>query len=304
MADIAREANCDADALYRLLRALASVGVFAESAPRSFSLTPMGALLREDAPGGLRAFARLQGDDWHWQCWGGLADTVRTGHAAIRTQTGAADCFELLSDRPHAAERFDAAMRGYCEQTHAAIADAFDFSGARHIVDVGGGTGALLATVLTDNPNARGIVFDRAPLASRAEAALRDADIGDRGRFEAGDFFDAVPAGADLYLMSSVLHDWDDVRAGRILRSVARAMTPSSRLLVVENVVEADNAAHPGKLIDLEMLLLTRGRERSASEFRDLLAQAGLRCDRVIDTAVSAVILEARRTFPSDAGAA
>lgn len=296
--DLARETNANPDALYRLLRALAASGVFAESAPREFILTPMGALLKRDMPGNLRDFSRFQGDGWHWGAWGTLGESVRNGRPAqllSRTDgTHAANCFDYLANQPESATIFNAAMTGYTTQVHAAVAENYDFSGARVVMDVGGGHGALLAVLLDGFSQLRGVLFDRESVVAGAQQMFAGSGVADRVQVVAGDFFSAVPPGADIILLCAVIHDWDDERAAAILCNVAEVMPADGRILIVENVIPEGNAAHPGKLIDLEMLLMTGGRERTQQEFAGLLASAGLRIEHVIPTAVSVSIIDAR----------
>jgi hypothetical protein len=294
--ELAAAIGADADALHRLLRALASVGVFAEVAPRTYAQSPMGALLATGMPGNLRDFARMQGDAWHWDCWGGLADAVRTGTPAITARFGAADCFAHLARHPASATVFDAAMAGYASQAHAAIAEIVPLEHVRTIVDVGGGTGALLATLVTAAPaGTRGILFDRADVVAGAAPILAEHGVADRCAVVAGDFFADVPPGGDLYVMSSVLHDWNDDDAVRILGRVRNAMATHARLVIVENVIPADGSAHPAQFIDLEMLLVAAGRERTATEYATLLATAGLAMTEVVATATSVSAIIARR---------
>lgn len=291
--ELARKSGADADALHRLLRALAGVGVVAEPVPRQFALSPMTVLLREDTPGNLRAFARFQGEGWHWGCWGDLLSTVRSGKPATLLRHGAANCFEYLANHPESARRFDDAMGAYSAQVHAAVVDAYDFSGAARIADIGGGTGTLLATVLSAAPRADGILFDRAAVLAGAPEVLQAHGVAARCSMVAGDFFASVPVSADLFLLSAILHDWDDEPAAAILRQVAAAMPAGARILIVENVIPDDAQPHPGKLIDLEMLVVAGGRERTEAQFAALFASAGLRLSRVVSTAVSASIIEA-----------
>lgn len=296
---LAHEAGANADALYRLLRALAAAGVFAEVAPREFALTPMGALLKRDMPGNLRDFARLQADGWHWRAWGTLADSVRSGRPARfdPDSAGAAteNCFDYLARHRESAAIFNAAMTGYTAQVHAAVSEAYDFSATRVLMDVGGGQGTLLAAVLGDYPRLRGLLFDRESVVAAAGAVFAQHGVADRAQAIGGDFFDALPRGADTALLCAVIHDWDDAPAAAILHRVAEALPAGGCILIVENVIPEDNEAHPGKLIDLEMLLLTGGRERTHREFEALLERVGLRIGRVLPTAVSVSIIEAFR---------
>lgn len=296
--DLAQATGADVDALYRLLRALAGAGVFAEAAPREFMLTPMGALLKRDMPGNLRDFARLQGDGWHWNSWGALGESVRNGrpaHVLRGVDAGVdANCFDYLATRPESAAVFNAAMTGYSAQVHAAVAESYDFGAARVVMDIGGGHGALLSLLLEQYPQLRGMLFERESVIAGASARFADFGVADRAQAIGGDFFTGVPDGADIALLCAVIHDWDDERAATILRNVAKAIPVDGRVLVVDNVIPEGNEAHPGKLIDLEMLLMTGGRERTRGEFEMLFASAGLRIERVLPTAVSISIIEAR----------
>jgi O-methyltransferase domain/Dimerisation domain len=296
--DLARTTNSNPDALYRLMRALAASGVFAEAAPREFKLTPMGALLKRDMPGNLRDFSRFQGDGWHWNSWGALDESVRSGRPA-RFASGsvgkqAANCFDYLATQPESAAIFNAAMTGYTTQVHAAVAENYPFGTARVVMDVGGGHGALLALLLDEYPHLRGVLFDRESVVAGARQTFAEFGVADRARVVGGDFFAVLPDGADITLLCAIIHDWDDEHAASILRGVARAMPADGRVLIVDNVIPDGNEAHPGKLIDLEMLLMTGGRERTHHEFEVLLGRAGLRIERVIPTAVSISIIEAR----------
>lgn len=292
--ELAQRTHTDGASLYRVLRALASVGIFAESAPQSFVQTPMGVLLRSDMPGNLAAFSRFQGDAWHWNAWGAIVDSVRSGKSAMTLCHGTANCFEYLAHHAPSASLFNLAMGGYAAQVNAAVVDAYDFSTAELIVDVGGGEGTLLATILECVPQARGVLFDRAEVLSGAAAVLQQHRVADRCLATAGDFFAGVPQGGDIYLLSSVLHDWNDSDATAILRNVRAAINGSGRLLIVEHVVPDGNESHPAKFIDLEMMLVTGGKERTAQEYQSLLSGAGLKLHRLIPTAASATIIEAQ----------
>ena len=289
--ELARLTHSHGPSLYRVLRALASAGIFSEVAPGSFAQTPMGALLRSDMPGNLAAFSRFQGDAWHWQAWGAITESVRTGKSAMALVHDQPNCFEYLAKHERSAALFNGAMSGYAAQVHAAVVDAYDFSAAGLIVDVGGGQGTLLAAILDEAPRARGLLMDRAEVITGAAAVLER--VAGRCQTQAGDFFQEVPAGGDVYLLSSVLHDWNDRDAITILRHVRDAMNSSGRVLIVEHVVPGGNEPHPGKFIDLEMMLVTGGRERTAEEYESLLTSAGLSLTQIIPTAVSASIIEA-----------
>jgi O-methyltransferase domain/Dimerisation domain len=290
--ELAQQTRTHAPSLYRVLRALASVGIFSEDAPQSFVQTPMGALLRSDMPGNLAAFSRLQGDRWHWNAWGAIVDSVRSGKTAMSLNHDKANCFEYLADHQGPAKLFNAAMSGYASQVNAAVVDAYDFSNARVIVDVGGGHGKLLGSILEYAHQARGVLFDRPEVLLGATTVLQELGVADRCLASAGDFFQSVPAGGDFYVLSSVLHDWNDTEATAILRNVRTAMNGTGRLLVVEHVVPDGNEPHPGKFIDLEMMLVTGGKERTAAQYQSLLSGAGLTLQRLIPTAMSATVIE------------
>jgi hypothetical protein len=269
--------------VYRLLRALASVGVFVEIAPRQFALTAVAEPLRSDAPDSIRNMARFIGMPMTWRAWEPLTESVRTGKPGIE------NAFGYLKDHAGEAEIFNNAMTDLSRQAGAAVADAYDFSRFRKLVDVAGGHGKLLATILERHPMLSGVLFDmphviagaRANLPARCEAA-------------SGDFFQAVPAGADAYLLKHIIHDWDDDEAAAILRSCRRAIAADGRLLVVEMVIPAGNEPHFGKLLDLEMLAIPGGLERTEEEFRALFASAGFEVTGVIPTQSPVSIIEGR----------
>lgn len=298
---LARQLDLNPPSLLRLLRALASVGIFTESSPSLFKHTPMSALLRHDMPGNLGAFARFQGQAWHWNAWSALDHSVRTGRNAMDLQYDAAHCFDYFTRDQTTRTHFDAAMAGYAAQAHAAVIEAWDFSGARTIVDVGGGQGTLIATILDSVPQARGVLFDRPEVIAVAASMLDAQVVSQRCELRSGDFFDAVPAGGDLYLMSSILHDWQDAEALAILRQVRAVLPTHARLLVIEHVVPEDGTPHPAWFVDLEMMLITGGRERTVGEYAALFNQAGLTLTQVLPTATAVSILEARIAGEADA---
>jgi hypothetical protein len=217
---------------------------------------------------------------------------VRTGHAAFDRAHGQT-FFAYLLEHPDAADNFNAAMTGFAEATRTAVADSYDFSIFDTLVDVGGGHGALLAKVLESTPGLRGMLFDLPAVVEGARRELDARGLGDRCDFVAGDFFTAVPAGAEGYLLTGILHDWDDPRSLAILRSCRRAIRPDGRLLIGEQVIPDDPEPFFGKLLDLEMLVLIGGRERTETEYRALLERAGFALQRVIPTAAATSILEA-----------
>ncbi len=294
-ADLACATKAHADALHRILRALASVGIFAEAEDGRFALTPMAESLRSRAPGSLRALAVIRCEEWSWRAWGQLLHSARTGECAFEHVHGM-QLFEYLARYPDAGRAFDAAMSSYSAMDDRAIAGAYDFRRGT-IVDVGGGQGSLLAAILRQNSEAHGVLFDLPHVVERAAALIGEAGLSDRCRGVAGDFFDHVPAGGDLYLMKMVIHDWDDERALAILTNCRRAMTANSRRLLLENIVLPGNGPAFSKLLDLQMMVLTPGgKERTAAEYQTLLARASFKVSGIRPTECLLSIIEAMPT--------
>ena len=221
--ELAAAAGAEPQALYRLLRGLASLGIFAVDAAGEVVLTPQAELLRSDVQGSLRDVALLYGEDWVWQAYGNMTHSVRTGAPAF-TKTHGQPLYGYLHAHPRAAARFNAAMTGFSSHETAAILEAYDFSDVRSVVDIGGGHGALLAALLRAHPRMTGTLFDLPSVLAGAASVLGEMGIAERVRTVAGDFFDEAPAGADLYVMKSVLHNWDDADAQRILTTCRAAM--------------------------------------------------------------------------------
>jgi len=291
--DIARQAGVSEDGLYRLLRALASVGLFSEGANRRFRLTGMGQLLRTDHPQSLAGYARFIGHDVTWRPWGKLRYSVKTALPAF-DHVFNESVFEHFSRNPEVAAVFDDAMTSISAMEARATADAYDFVGVGTLMDVAGGHGLLLATVLRRHKKMRGVLFDLPHVAAGANATFSRAGITSRVQIESGDFFKELPEGSDAIIMKHILHDWDDDSAIRILQACHRALGPRGKVLIVDPVVPSGNAPHYGKLLDLEMLVLTpRGRERTKAEFAKLLHSAGFRLSRVIATESPMSIIEA-----------
>jgi SAM-dependent methyltransferase len=291
--DIAREADVSEDGLYRLLRALASVGLFAESADRRFRLTGTGQLLRSEHPESLAGYARFTAHDITWRPWGKLSYSVKTGMPAF-DHVFNEPIFEHFSRNPEVAAVFDDAMTSISAMEARDASDAYDFKGIETLMDVAGGHGLLLATVLRRHKRMRGVLFDLPHVAAGAAATFTRAGITGRVRIESGDFFKELPSGADAIIMKHIVHDWDDDSATRILQTSHRALGPGGKVLIVDPVVPPRNVPHYGKYLDLEMLVLTpRGRERTKAEFAKLLRGAGFRLSRVVATEGPLSIVEA-----------
>ena len=291
--EIARAAGVSDDGLYRLLRALASLGLFAESADRRFRLTGMGQLLRSDHPQSLAGYARFTAHDITWRPWGRLSYSVKTGMPAF-DHIFETSIFEHFSRNPEVAAVFDEAMTSISSMEARATSDAYDFKGIGTLMDVAGGHGVLLSTVLQRHKKMRGILFDLPHVAAGAAATFTRVGITGRVRIESGDFFKELPSGADAIMMKHIVHDWDDESATRILQACHRALGARGKVLIVDPVVPPSNTPHYGKLLDLEMLVLTpRGRERTKAEFAKLLRGAGFRLSRVVPTEGPLSIVEA-----------
>ena len=291
VAELAAAAGADTDALARLLRALASIEIFAEVAPGRFGLTPIADCLRDDRPDSGRPSAILYGEEYR-RALDGLLDSVRTGEPAFDRVHGV-PFFAYLAQHPEVGARFDRNMTGHFAVRNAAVVAAYDFSSIATLVDIGGGEGGLLRAVLAAHPPMRGILFDVPEVIARARQRPIDQDVGARLSLVAGDFFVEVPAGADGYVLASILHDWNDERAVALLRTIRRAIAPGGRLLVVEEVLPPGNEPSLGKFLDLMMLVLLAGRERTAEEFRTLLATAGFELTRIIPTTAGSSMIEA-----------
>jgi hypothetical protein len=279
---LAKATTTHPGSLYRLLRALASVGIFAEGEGRRFSLTPLAECLRDDAPGSQRSTAIMFGEE-HYDCYGELLESIRTGQAAFDRLFGKPP-FEYLAEHPEQARNFDSAMEAIHGPETAQFLDAYDLSGAGTLADVGGGNGSLLIGALRRYPALRGLLVDLPGVVARARPNIEAAGVADRCRTEEGNFFEAVPPGADAYLLRHIIHDWDDERATAILRNVHRAMAPGAKLLVVEFVIPPGNDPGFGKLLDLTMLLIPGGLERTEDQYRQLYHDSGFRLERVVPT--------------------
>lgn len=261
--------------LYRLLRALAAVGIFHEDEERRFSLTPMGDCLRSDSPTPVGGWAALVGRPYVWQAWGHLLHSVKTGENAFSSLHGES-VWQYRAGLADESAIFDQAMTALSRGGAEALVQAYDFGQFRHIADIGGGRGQAIAGILTAHPTMRGTLFDQPHVVDKARAVLSRAGVIDRCDIVAGSFFEAVPADADAYMMRAVLHDWEDDEVVSILKVCRKAMKATSTLLVLEQIVAPPNEGLIGKFSDLNMLVLPRGRERTCKEFASLFAAAGL----------------------------
>ena len=292
--ELAAKTGTHAPSLYRLLRTLASIGVFSENADCEFELTPISALLRSDVPNSVRDFAVMMDEDWIWRAWGELSYSVQTGGVAHEKVQGMGS-FEFFQKNETAGKVFNAAMTNFTRAVIPAVTEAYDFSGVGRLVDIAGGHGLLLAGILKANPHLRGVLFDLPFVIEGAGRLLEQEGVSDRVELTTGDFFGAVPPGADAYMMKHIIHDWDDEGSIKILRNIREAMDEEGKVLIVEMVVPESDVPHPSKALDILMLVMEGGKERTDREYGKLLDASGLRLTRIIPTKSPYSIVEAER---------
>ncbi len=290
--ELALSTSTHAQSLYRLMRTLASLGLFTEDAAHRFSLTTLGEALKSDAPDAVRATVLITAGDIHARAMDNLLYSVQTGKTGFGKAFGM-PLFEWLAKHPQEASMFSETMVGFHGAEPAAVAGAYDFSKLDTIIDVGGATGNLLAAILGRHPGPRGILFDMPHVVRDAPALIQARAMADRIKIEAGSFFESVPTGGDAYLLSHIIHDWNEEQCLTILGNCRRVMKPNGRLLIIEMVLPGGDAPHPGKLLDIIMLTVPGGQERTESEYRALLDKAGFRLTRVVPTESAVSVVEA-----------
>lgn len=291
--DLARATNMHAPSLFRLLRALASLGVFTEDESSCFSLTPIAECLRSDVPGSQRALAIMSGEE-HFKAWAELLYSIQTGKTSFDKLYGM-PIFDFLSQNLEQAKVFDAAMVGVHGRETAAMTDAYDFSDIGILADVGGGNGSLLSFVLKAYPTMKGMLYDLPGVVERAKAGFQANGLADRCEVIGGSFFESIPEGADAYLLRHIIHDWDDEKSLTILRNVHRAMRSDARLLVIEGVIPPGNDPSFSKLLDLTMLTLPGGKERTEEEYRTLFRAGGFELTRIVPTQAEISVIEGKK---------
>lgn len=298
--ELAIATNTNEQSLYRLLRALASVGIFAETATGEFAMTPLAAFLQSDTSSSLRDVSIMMGDREHYGSWGNILHAVKTGDSGFEQLFGM-NVFEYYAQNPSPAEIFDRAMTGFSTIENAGVSADYDFSSIRTLVDVAGGHGSLLTSILQANPGMTGILFDVPEVIERAKARISTSGVSDRCQLLSGSFFESVPAGADAYILKHIIHDWDDERAIAILKQCHRAMADNGRVLVVEQVIPPGNNPFIGKLLDVNMLVMCPGgKERTSEEFRALFATAGFNMNRIVPTQGIVSVVEGTRMSLTD----
>jgi len=290
---LAERTKTHAPSLYRLLRTLASLGIVSEDASHKFSLTAVGEAMKTGAPGGGRATILTTASGWWVQGWQELMYSVQTGKPGFEKFLGM-PVFDWLATHPEEASLFNETMVGIHGAEPAAVAAAYDFSGLKTVVDVGGGTGNLITTILAKNPEMRGILYDLPHVEKEARAAVEARGMSNRVTVEAGSFFEKVPQGGDAYMLSHIIHDWSEEQCLTIFGNCRRVMKPETRVLIIEMVLPPGNTPHPGKMLDMMMLVGPGGRERTAEEYGTLLSKAGLKMTRVVPTESAVSVVEAK----------
>jgi copper chaperone CopZ len=288
--ELASQTGTNPQALYRLMRATACVGVLAEGPDGTFSETPMSAVLRSNAKPSLRALAIMGGREWHGRGWSRLEYCVRTGKQAL-DQVYGAHVFEYFKQNPEEAQIFNDTMTALSMIDGPAVAEAYSFDSIHSIVDVAGGHGLLLATILARNPHLKGTLYEVPHVLDGCRNGPL-TPVMERCTLASGDMFSSVPAGADAYIMKHIIHDWPDELCVKILTACRKGVNAGGKLLVVDNVIQPGNHFSPGKFLDLQMLIFPGGCERTEKQFRDLFAAAGWRLSRIIPTAAADSIVE------------
>lgn len=291
-ADLAGATHTHAPALHRVMRTLASLGVLTEVDGQRFALTPLGDALKTGAPGSARASVLTLGGPAFVAAFEQFPHSLETGATGFEKAMGM-PVFDYLAQRPEEAALFSETMVGFHGAEPSAVAAAYDFSGFGTVVDVGGATGNMLAAILNQHAGPRGVLFDLPHVVSAAPALLQAHGVTDRVAIESGSFFEQVPAGGDAYVLSHVLHDWSEAQCLTILGHCRRVMMPDARLLIVEMVLPEGDAPHPGKMLDMVMLAVPGGQERTAAEYAPLLHKAGFRIDRVVPTESAVSVVDA-----------
>lgn len=287
-AEIAVRLGGNRDGLYRILRALASIGIFREDGDGRFEQTTLSECLRSDVAGSMRAWARMAGAKWHWDSLAGLLNSARTG------QKSPLNTWEHFEQHKDDADIFNQAMTSFSASEIGPILESYDFTGIQRLMDVAGGYGSLLAAVLEANPQMRGVLFDAPSVIENARSKMAATKVVDRCELVGGDFFVSVPSGVDAIMMKHIIHDWDDENSLRILKCCHKALRAGGKLLVIESVIQPGNDPSPGKMLDIVMLLIG-GRERTEAEFRALLTAAGFDLTSIVSTPSPVSVVEGRK---------
>ncbi|QSQ28131.1 methyltransferase [Pyxidicoccus parkwayensis] len=290
--ELAKSCGTHAPSLRRMFRLLSGLGVLRKDEQSDcWGLTELGQMLRQDNPGSVYGSLRAHGHLLSWQAWGDLKTSLQTGLPSVEKFMGDS-FFNYLSAHPEDAAIFNGSMAAYQTLNAPAVVNAYDFSQARTVVDVGGGTGTLISHVLKAHPAIHGTIFEMPHVTAEARPRIASMGLAERCDVVDGDFFASIPKGKDIYILSQILHDWDDEKSLRILENIRDAMRPDSRLLVVETVLPGDNAMHFGNLYDMAMLVLVGGQERTEAEYSALARRAGMKVSRILPTVMPPSVVE------------
>lgn len=296
VAELAKATKTNEDALYRMLRALASVGIFSEVAARKFALTPPAEFLRSDVPGSLGAMVQFMADSFHFKHYAEMMHAIKTGETLPERVVGM-PVFDYFAKDPELGAVFNAAMTGFSAFVIPAALEVYDFSSIGTLMDVAGGHGLVLTSILEKNPKMKGILVEMSHVCEGARVRIDKLSCAGRCEIVVGDFFKSLPTGADAIIMKHIIHDWDDDKAVTILKNCYRALAgkPKAKVILLDAVLATGNAPHFGKMLDLEMLLFPGGRERTEGEFRTLFAKAGFQLTRVVPNKSPLAVIEAER---------
>jgi hypothetical protein len=290
--ELAKLVGADQRSLYRLLRALASVGIFSEIQPDYFTLTPCGELLRTDIQGSMRAVALMNGEPWTWRTWESFLDTIKTGDPQFARVFGSS-FYEYLEHQEDAKDIFDSAMTNFSELQDSTLVTGYDFSSIRCLVDIGGGRGKLITSILTANPNLKGILFDLPRVIQDAKQYIAATGLTERCQLIGGSFLDSIPRGGDTYLLKSTIHMFENEPAIKILKNCREVMPINGKLLLLEMVIPPKDEPSVSKILDLQMLIQIGGCERTKEEYQALLEAAGFQLNRIVSTHSPMSIIEA-----------
>ncbi len=289
--ELATTTKTDAKSLNRVLRALASIGLFQTDEQGRYHINEYSQLMRTGVPGSVRGIMDYCGATWSWRAWENLLHSVKTGETAF-DHTFGEPCFDYLAKHPEESAVFNEGMTGFSGPTATAVVEAYDFSGFETLVDVGGGHGLLMLKILANTPKLKGIVFDSPHVVEGATPVIKEAGLENRCRAEGGDFFTSVPKG-DAFIMKHIIHDWNDEKCVTILQNCRSVIPEKGKVLIVEMVIPPGDVPHPAKFLDLEMLVVASGQERTEQEFNALLSKAGFKMTRIIPTKSPVSIIEA-----------
>jgi len=289
--ELAKSTNMNPGALYRLMRALASTGIFAEQENGYFALTPMAKCLQNDFPGSVRPLALMSGEE-QYQAWGNILHSVRTGKSAF-DHLYQMNIFDYFAQNQESGEIYDKAINTFAVMARKAIQKSYDFSSINMLIDVAGGQGAMIASILKFNPHMQGILLDKPAVIASAKHLLEEEGVAERCQLIGGDIFESVPKGGDAYILKYILHDWGDEAAITILKNCRQAMDKNSKVLVIEQIIPSGNEPCIGKLSDLHMLVThPGGAERTEVEYRVLFESAGFEITKIVSTSSDLSVIE------------